>query len=122
MPAKIWTPPIKGVPRHKWVCLWVDEHGKFVAQVERGTIRYLSAESWTKGDKEVEAKMKIAARHYGIDTGGPVWTAGEKISDMEHDDQMERLLDGKIPDPAEEYRNRIEEILGGNNDDSGLVK
>ncbi len=94
--------------RRKFVCIWQDETGKSLIDSDG---RYLCAESLTKGDKVVESKMRKAASSYGITGGRPVWIEGSKISDMEHDDQMERLLEGKIPDPAQEYRELAEEII-----------
>lgn len=97
---------ISAVPEHKYgVCVWEleDDTGNFLRQGEY----YLSMEG-KLGDLEVELRMKAAAKyHIGdkVELGRPVWLpGGRKISDMEHDDQMERLLDGKIPDEVDEVK------------------
>lgn len=62
------------------------------------------------GDASVEAKMSEAA-HFWLDApmheyvGKPKWMPGHrKVTQNEHDDQMERLQDGQIPDWEEEMR------------------
>jgi hypothetical protein len=101
----LWLP--KGFKhRQKYLCLWQDDEGKILGLP---TGEFLCAESFTKGDKLVEEKMRQAARHYGVDTGSPIWHKGRKVSAMEADDQMERLLDGKIPDEQEEVLVDLEE-------------
>lgn len=85
--------------RHKWLCLWSDENGRIIVNEDR---EYLCAESWTKGDETVEARMREAAVYYGITLGKPVWVPGRKVTANEWDDQMERYIDGKIPDWEQE--------------------
>lgn len=58
-------------------------------------------ESRDRFNDVIESKMLAAARNLGITEGRAVWVPGRKVSDMEHDVQMERLLDGKVPDEAE---------------------
>jgi hypothetical protein len=70
---------------------------------------FMCAESYTINDPVTEKKMRDAARGYGFPEGRPVWMPGRKVSAMEADDQMERLLDGKIPDEQEEALIAIEE-------------
>lgn len=90
------------IPESAWgVCLWETEEGYISS--EHGV--YLSMEGWM-GDKKVEDKMKAAAQYwYGDNDGRPHWISGaRKVTHSEHDDQMERLIDGKIPDPYEAVR------------------
>lgn len=95
-----WLPPsLQEKFRQMYICVWQMPDGKWIGNSDG---EFLCAESYTEGDKEVESKMRAAARSYGIDEGGPVWMAGRKVSSMEADDQMERLLEGKIPDEREE--------------------
>lgn len=50
-------------------------------------------------------KMHAAARSLGITEGKPFFMPGfRKISQSEWEDQMERLIDGKVPDAADLYR------------------
>lgn len=81
--------------RHKWLCIWEDEKGRPIINEDR---EYLCVETPAPFDKAVEERMRKAVASYGIYDGGPRWMPGRKITNMEWDDQMERLLDGKIPD------------------------
>jgi len=102
---EIWLPPGLNY-RQKYICVWQMPDGRWIGNSDG---EFLCAESLIKGDKGVEAKMAAAVRSFGIDDGNPVWMPGRKISHMEADDQMERLLEGKIPDEQEEARIAIEE-------------
>lgn len=80
------------------VCLWQFDDGTYLGDGEG----YLSLEGII-GDRRVEQKMRVAARHYlGNNEGKPKWMQGRKVSNMEYEDQYERLLEGKIPDPVDE--------------------
>jgi len=104
MGLKINKKGARGIVEHKYgVCLWEMPDGKILAS---GPTVFLSMEGRIR-DPAVENKMKAAARYWlGSDfEGHPVWVPGaRKITDDEYDDQMDRLLDGKIPDPVEEVR------------------
>ncbi len=64
-----------------------------------GEGRFLCAEGKAH-DVTIMKDMAIAAASYGYPDGKCVWVPGDrKVTDNMHDDQMERLLDGKIPDP-----------------------
>jgi hypothetical protein len=91
--SKLWVPP-----NQTFICLWLDENGRYVVN-EDG--EFLCAESKRMGDPEVEKNMRAAARYYGIEGGQPVWRRGRKVTHMEYDTQMERLLAGQIPDERE---------------------
>lgn len=78
-------------------------------QVGNSDGEFLCAESYTKDDPKVEAKMTQVIRSYGIEGGKPSWQAGRKVSAMEADDQMARLLDGKVPDEHDEALIAIED-------------
>jgi hypothetical protein len=99
--------------RQKWLCLWEDEDGAYIVNKDG---EYLCAESFTPGDEAIEAKMRGAAKHYGIEGGNPAWIRGRKVSAMEADDQMERLLAGEIPDEQEEAIIALEEEWMGENE------
>lgn len=94
----LWVPNSSQF-RQKWVCLWQDEEGLYIVN-QHG--EYLCAESWTPGDEKIESAMHSAAKSYGVEGGKAVWIKGRKVSAMEADDQMERLLEGKVPDEQEE--------------------
>lgn len=91
--SKLWIPP-----NQIFICLWQDESGRYIMN-ESG--EFLCAESRVMGDKQVEENMRAAARYYGVEGGRPVWRRGRRVSDIEHDVQMERLLSGLIPDEQE---------------------
>jgi hypothetical protein len=85
------------------VCLW-EIDGKYLSDGDG----YLSMEGFI-GDREIEAKMQEAA-YYWLDErlGHAKWVPGaRKISEMEWEEQNDRLLSGLIPDPVEEIRQRI---------------
>ena len=92
--------------RQKYVCLWMKDDGHLVSEGEE---RYLSAESFTKGDPVIEAKMAHAAKDFGIDGGRPYWIEGEKVTDSEKEIQMERLAAGLIPSEKEEMLIALED-------------
>lgn len=100
--SKLWIPedPI-------YICLWQRDDDSYVVNAEG---EYLCAESRRVGDPEVEHKMRLAARHYGIDGGKPVWKRGRKISKLEWELQMERLHSGLIPDEREAAIAAIERL------------
>jgi hypothetical protein len=90
------------IPESSWgTCVWQTSEG--IVASEPGV--YLSMEGWI-GDREVEKLMKEAAEYWlGKNDGKPKWISGaRKVTNSEHDDQMERLLEGKIPDWQEEIR------------------
>lgn len=89
------------IPREKYLCLWQEENGAYVVNSEG---EFLCAESFTPGDKDVEESMRKAAEYLGISGGKPVWIRGRKVTKTEHEVQMERLLDGLIPDELEAIR------------------
>lgn len=76
--------------------------------------RELSAGPCVIGNHKAEINMRHAVRSMGVKGGKPFWLPGfRKVSDNEWDDQMERLMDGKIPDAADLYRQSIgHEIVG----------
>jgi hypothetical protein len=90
-------------PDMEWgLCLWRLPDGTYI-QNDDGD--YLSAGPCLIGNKKAEKNMRLAAKQMGVTNGGPFWLPGfRKISNSEHDDQMERLLEGKIPDAADLYR------------------
>jgi hypothetical protein len=91
--SRLWVPE-----GQIFICLWQDEHGRYVMN-EDG--EFLCAESRRPHDPEVEGRMRQAARYYGIEGGHPVWRRGRKVTREEHEVQMERLLQGLIPDERE---------------------
>lgn len=83
------------------VCLWMMPDNACLGDDEG---RFLSMEG-NLYDPLIEAKMRDAAVHYlGYEAleGYAYWMPGSrKITDNESDDQMERFLDGHIPDPVD---------------------
>ncbi len=101
---------VRAIPQSKYgVCVWEikDDTGVYLSD---GDNRYLSLEG-KLGEIVVEEKMRKAAGHYlgdRVKEGRPVWLpAFRKISDMEHDDQMDRLLSGKIPDEIDQVKQAL---------------
>lgn len=77
------------------VCVWQLEHGVFLKNSDGD---YFCAQGRV-GDLRVEQRMRDAVKsNFGL-PGQPVWfPAFRKVTDSEWEDQMERLLDGKVPD------------------------
>ena len=103
---ELWLPPDLYNP--VYVCLWQLTDGSFIQNSDG---EYLCAESFTKNDPDVEKKMRAAAISFGYAAGHPSLRLGRKVTEMEYDDQMERMLEGKIPDEKEEALIAIEEEL-----------
>lgn len=101
----LWLPK-EMQPRTRWICMWKDENNKLVVNEE---MDYFCAESFIKGDKRVERNMKDAVRSFGVMGGRPVWQEGRKITKTEWEVQMERMLDGEIPDEREAHYVELEE-------------
>lgn len=105
-----WLPP--NLYRQIYLCLWEMPDGRYIGDSD-GT--FLCAESYDVNDPIVESKMRQAVEVFGIEGGKPIWLPGRKVTDMEADDQMERLLDGKIPDEREETLIALEDALNEEN-------
>lgn len=89
------------------VCLWQLPDGTYVMEGDN----HLVVGPCKIGNPIAERNMRSAARSLGITEGKPFWLPGFRvISDSEHDDQMERLIDGKIPDAADLYRQLGENV------------
>jgi hypothetical protein len=83
------------------VCLWRKPDGSYIANDDGD---YLSIQGRV-GDVRLEEKLRKAAAECGVYEGEPVWLPGfRKITDGEWEDQMDRLLSGKIPDLADLFR------------------
>lgn len=86
------------------VCLWLMPDGGFLGDDDG---RYLSLHG-VLNSPITEDKMRRSALHYFGDVvlqGEPFWMPGSrKVTDNEFDDQMERLLDGYIPDPVDSVK------------------
>lgn len=86
------------------VCLWCMPDGSFLGDDEGRFLQLFGQ----LDNPVVEEKMRQAAVFYigpEANMGQPVWSAGSRpISDNEHDDQMDRLLSGDIPDIVDEVR------------------
>lgn len=87
------------------VCVWKLPDGTFLSD----GVGYLSLNG-VIGDKRVERKMRESAEYWlPQNMGKPHWIPGaRKVTESEYDDQQERLREGKIPDPVDEYRQRFE--------------
>lgn len=77
------------------VCVWELEKGVYLKN-EYGD--YFCAQGRV-GDRRIEQRM-IDAVKSNFDIGGrPAWfPAFRKVTNSEWEDQMERLMDGKVPD------------------------
>jgi hypothetical protein len=97
------------------VCAWMLPTGELLMDADRNI---LCAEGFV-GNPIIERQVAEAAAYWSDNAGGKVhWVEGaHKISDGELDDQGGRLLDGKIPDPMEDYFDPTKMMpSGGNND------
>lgn len=84
------------------ICVWKLPGGGFL---QNGDGEYLSAGPVKVGNLKVEQRMREAARQCGFAAGEPFWLPGfRKITQSEWEDQMERLMTGKIADAADLYR------------------
>ena len=92
---KIWVPE-----RAFGVCMWMMPDG-FPLSDGDGV---LCAEGLC-GDKDVEKKVRDAAIYWtGSEEGRISWVAGaRKVSSSEREDQAERLSNGLIADPYEDF-------------------
>jgi hypothetical protein len=88
------------------VCLWRMPDGAVLGDEEG---RFLSLNG-RLDDPVVEAKMKKAAIYWvGEEAllGEPLWMPGSRqISDGEAEDQMENLIDGKVPDEVQHMKQK----------------
>lgn len=90
-------------PDLKWgLVMWQLPNGKYI---ENANGEYLSAGPCLLGNRQAEINITKAARSLGVKEGQPFWLPGfRKITQGEWEDQMQRLLDGKIPDVVDVYR------------------
>lgn len=93
--GRIWVPP-----RTYGVCIWIMPDGQALSDGDG----YLSAEGFV-GDKDIERRVAEAAKYWtGSDEGEVAWVHGaRKVTASERDDQVERLYNGLIPDPYEDF-------------------
>jgi hypothetical protein len=99
----IWTPKrtMEDVDIDWGICLWQLPNKTYVQNSDGD---YLSAGPAKIGDVVVETKMRQAAKACYITDGKPFWLPGfRKITNSEWEDQMERLMEGKIADPVDLY-------------------
>lgn len=81
------------------ICMWRLPDGTYI-QNDDG--EYLCAGPTTVGNTKAERNMISAAKSMGVTSGNIFWLPGfRKISQSEWDDQMERLMEGKIADAAD---------------------
>lgn len=80
------------------VYVWEMPDGRIVGDDQN---RFLSVES-RYGDAHRIDQLRKAVRHYGVEQGWPKFFPGHrKISDSEYEDQVERMNEGKVPDPLD---------------------
>ena len=76
--------------------LWEMANGKYFGNGQ-GEFLVIPAR---KNDLKAMTEIYHAAKHYGAVDGRAVFIPNARaISSNEHDDQMERMLDGRLPDP-----------------------
>ena len=92
---KIWVPE-----RSYGVCIWILPNGTVLSDGDG----VLSAEGLVN-DPAIEKRVKEAAKYWtGSDEGQVRWVSGaRKVSASERDDQAERLSNGLIADPYEDF-------------------
>lgn len=93
--SRLWVPP-----RTYGVCIWIMPDGRPLSDGDG----VLSAEGFV-GDKDIEKRVAQAAKYWtGSDEGRVSWVHGaRKVTPSERDDQAERLENGLIPDPYEDF-------------------
>ena len=83
--------------QRKWtwgLYVWKMPNGSFLSDGEGNFMNIPAIEH----DIEAIAKLRNAARHYGIEVGEPVFLSGtNRISDEEHSVQRDRFAQGLIP-------------------------
>lgn len=78
------------------IYLWKLPDGKYFQDGEGNFLMIPSR----YGDIANMADIAQKAKYYGQPVGRPVFIPNAReVTDGEHDDQMERMLDGKLPDP-----------------------
>ena len=92
---RLWVPP-----RTYGVCIWIMPDGRPLSDGDG----VLSAEGFV-GDKDIEKRVRQAENYWtGSDEGEISWVHGaRKVSGSERDDQAERLENGLLPDPYEDF-------------------
>lgn len=93
--SRLWVPP-----RTYGVCIWIMPDGRPLSDGDG----VLSAEGFV-GDKDIEKRVRQAAKYWtGSEEGEISWVHGaRKVSGSERDDQAERLENGLLPDPYEDF-------------------
>lgn len=91
---QLWVPE-----RAYGVCIWIMPDGKPLSDGDG----VLSAEGYV-GDEKIEKMVAEAARYWTqSEEGYAAWVGGaRKISSSERDDQVDRLINGYMPDPYED--------------------
>jgi hypothetical protein len=75
--------------------LWKMPDGTFVADGDQNFLAIFSM----RGDLIKIARLRAAAKSYGIEEGQPAFQAGMRmISDEEYQEQRDRMSAGEIPD------------------------
>jgi len=99
---KIWVPESAF-----GVCIWIMPDGLPLSDGDG----VLSAEGMMH-DPGVEKRVAEAAKYWtGKEDGHIAWVPGaRKVTNSEHDDQRERLLNGLTPDPYEDTYKRLFKI------------
>jgi hypothetical protein len=76
--------------------LWKMPNGKYFGNGE-GDFLLIPAR---RNDLKAMTDLYHAAKHYGAVGGNAVFVANAReVTQSEQEDQMERMLDGKLPDP-----------------------
>lgn len=87
------------------IFVWQKTDGSFVKNSEG---EYLCVGPVAKNNQEAVLNLAAAAATCGFPTGKAVYMNGfRKITQSEWEDQMERLMDGKIPDAADLYHQNV---------------
>ena len=91
---QLWVPE-----RAYGVCVWIMPDGQPLSDGDG----VLCAEGYV-GDEKIEKMVAEAARYWTqSEEGYAAWVGGaRKVSSDERDDQVERLVQGYIPDPYED--------------------
>jgi hypothetical protein len=86
----------KLIEEYNWgVYVWKTPDKKIVQNEDGQVLMVMSR----KDDFVQMEKLRKAAKSYGVEEGSPLFMGGHRpITDEEHERQMDRLLNGLIPD------------------------
>lgn len=78
--------------------VWQMEDGKVLGDSDGNVLNVPSL----RGDLDRQLKLRAAVRSLGIEGGEPLFLPGQRrVTDDEYADQMDRMINGQVPDPMD---------------------